>query len=331
MANLHIITCGGQLAKSSEHLVFTDYEGNSTRILPFQITQILAYMPISVTADAFTLLAKNGIGLMFKSCSGAVNIEYEAGKNVFLRHAQYKISADKKLALSTAKKIVCGKIKNQITFMQRIKRNDACYKENLKDISAIKQTLKKSQSCKSLDALRGFEGIASKYYFATFGRHIKPEWAEFTKRSKNPPLTNVNAALSFLYTLLSQEVLFACQSLGLDCMTGTLHELSYGRNSLVFDLMEEFRTPIADTLCCNLFNNGIVHAEDFETQEDGKAVYFAKQGLKKAVSAFEQKMASTITYNGAQLTMRELILSQAEAYKKYVSGEQKEYTPFIYR
>ena len=61
----------------------------------------------------------------------------------------------------------------------------------------------------------------------------------FEKRSKHPPKTNVNAVLSFLYYLLSEEVEFAIQSEGLDCNAGTLHEIQQGRKSLVYDLMED--------------------------------------------------------------------------------------------
>ncbi|MHC6204242.1 CRISPR-associated endonuclease Cas1 [Breznakiellaceae bacterium SP9] len=64
------------------------------------------------------------------------------------------------------------------------------------------------------------------------------EWASFPNRSRNPPLTNVNAVLSFLYTLLMYRLETAIELAGLDPMAGFFHAIEYGKNSLVFDLME---------------------------------------------------------------------------------------------
>lgn len=177
--------------------------------------------------------------------------------------------------------------------------------------------------------LRGLEGLAARHYFCVFGSHIKPDWAKFKERSKKPPLTNVNAVLSFLYSLLAQEVLFATQMQGLDSMVGTLHELCYGRNSLVYDLMEEFRTPIADTLCCHLFNDRILNPNHFEFNKN--AVYLTKDGIKEAVTAFELKMNRSIRVNGSELTYRMAIVHQAELYKNFILGKTEKYETFVYK
>ena len=42
-----------------------------------------------------------------------------------------------------------------------------------------------------------------------------------------------------------------------------LHSLEYGRHSLPLDLVEEFRSVIADTLALSLFNLGILKESDF--------------------------------------------------------------------
>ncbi len=331
MSNFYIVKCGGKISKSGNHLVFTDYDGNAFRILLTKINKIIAYHTLSVTAEAFYLLSKSKVKLLFKNCAGVDNISVSYGecKNVFIRHAQYKISADEKLSSKTAKMIVRGKLKNQIAFMQRMKRTDSYCKETIEDIFALKLILKDIDNCSSLAALRGLEGIASKHYFAMLSRHIKPEWAVFEKRSKNPPLTNVNAVLSFLYTMLAQEVLFAVQANGLDSMTGTLHELFYGRNSLVCDLMEEYRAPFADTVCAMLFNEGVLFSSDFK--QKGEAVYLSREGIKKVVYQFEKKMESCLKYDSSEKTIREIIIAQVELYKKYVMGEVSEYIAYVYK
>lgn len=147
-----------------------------------------------------------------------------------------------------------------------------------------------------------------RYYFSVLKLHIKPEWAVFEKRSKNPPETNVNAVLSFLYYLLAEEVELALQSEGFDCMAGVLHEIQYGRKSLVYDLMEEFRTPFADVIYCRLFNHKILNEEDF-TQE-GKAVYLTRDSMKKVIAEFEAKMSQEIKIGDNEITCRDFIFRQ---------------------
>ena len=63
------------------------------------------------------------------------------------------------------------------------------------------------------------------------------------------------------------RVYSAVRVAGLDPYPGFLHTIDYGRYSLVLDLMEEFRTIIADTLTLSLFNLKILQKDDFEREE----------------------------------------------------------------
>lgn len=178
----------------------------------------------------------------------------------------------------------------------------------------------------------------------------KPEWAVFRKRTKHPPKSNVNAVLSFLYTVLGSKVRCAIELQGLDPMVGCLHELAYGRDALVYDLVEEFRTPVADAVCCSLFNLGILGPQDFrlydfeqevevvgvqEVAEEGdsKGILLMESGMKKVLQRFEEKMVSEIVYGPEQRQMsyQEIIYAQAAHYKKVLLGETETYRSFAYR
>jgi len=54
--------------------------------------------------------------------------------------------------------------------------------------------------------------------------------------------------LSFGYALLTQKVIAAAQTAGLDPYVGYLHAAQYGRPAVALDLMEEFRPIIADSV-----------------------------------------------------------------------------------
>ena len=58
--------------------------------------------------------------------------------------------------------------------------------------------------CGDAAQLRGFEGEAASVYFGVFNQLILQQKKDFvfSGRNKRPPLDNVNAMLSFVYTCL---------------------------------------------------------------------------------------------------------------------------------
>jgi CRISPR-associated protein Cas1 len=114
----------------------------------------------------------------------------------------------------------------------------------------------------NVDSIRGYEGRASALYFEAFGTGFI-ENQGFTRRVRRPPTDPVNSILSLLYTFLMNRVYAAVRVAALDPYPGFLHAIDYGRYSLVLDLMEEFRSIIADTLTLSLFNLKILQKDDF--------------------------------------------------------------------
>ena len=364
MASIYILSDYGNLSKKDETIVFSQPDGTNTILFPFKTEHLVIIGKISISADALRLLTKYKIGTTFLSSNGKFTgkLSFGDSKNVFLRQKQFRILDDEIKSLEIAKSIVAGKIRNEISFMQRIKR-----KGNSEDIQiensiiSTKNILLDVEKSNNIEKLRGYEGLAARKYFQVFGFNIQPEWAEFKTRSKNPPKTNVNAVLSFLYSLLMYRVESAIESQGLDICAGNLHALNYGKSALVFDLMEEFRTPIADAVCCNLFNMGTLKEEDFEqvnfsvddsdfpleqnsnipdtTEENEnfekskKGILLTKNAIKKVISAFENKLDTLIFYSptNQKISYTKIIYEQVIHYKRVILGEEKEYKAYFFK
>ena len=122
--------------------------------------------------------------------------------------------------------------------------------------------------------MRGYEGEAASVYFRVFDELILQNKKDFTfnGRNKRPPLDNVNALLSFVYSLLTTECTGAAYSVGLDPYVGFLHRDRPGRQSLALDIMEEFRAPIADRFVLTLINKQEVNAKGFTKVENGAVI-----------------------------------------------------------
>ncbi|MBR6199638.1 MAG: CRISPR-associated endonuclease Cas1 [Spirochaetales bacterium] len=360
MSAAYIISDTGKLSKEGKHLVFRKADGTESSILLHKIDSIMIIGNVSISGDALRLISESELPITFTGRNGAFygSLEYQTSKNVFLHQKQFQMYEDEKSKLKTAKSIVKGKIRNQMTFIQRIGRKNITKKDQ-QQIDNIMKQLKKmyaiSEHAKNVGQLRGFEGTAAREYFSGFKLNIIPDWAVFSRRSRNPPKSNVNAALSFLYALLSQRVYNAIRLEGLHPMVGTLHEMSYGRDGLVYDIMEEFRIPICDTTCCSMFNHNVLSESDFrkmtfsdedqnsDTGENEAAaeisdnstdgIYLNDSGVEKVIGQFEEKLSGEIIYGASKVKMsiENVIIEQVKMYKRVLSGEEKEYVPFVMR
>lgn len=120
----------------------------------------------------------------------------------------------------------------------------------------LKESLQYIQNAESKDQLRGYEGEAASIYFGVFNELILQQKKEFNfqGRNKRPPKDNVNAMLSFVYTLLTNQITSALEVVGLDPYVGYLHTDRPGRVSLALDLIEELRSVYVDRFVLSLIN-----------------------------------------------------------------------------
>lgn len=99
-------------------------------------------------------------------------------------------------------------------------------------------------------------------------------------------MDNVNAMLSFVYTLLANTVASALETVGLDPNVGFMHTDRPGRLSLALDLMEELRPVLADRFVLTLINRKMVNKKDFSRKEDGCVIM-----MRRGAEAFVVRMA----------------------------------------
>lgn len=109
----------------------------------------------------------------------------------------------------------------------------------------------------------------------------------FTKRTRRPPRDEVNALLSFLYTLLQGEADAACRLAGLLPQTGFLHRGPVGAECLAFDLMEPFRPAMADVVVLRLINRKQLTLDDFTRSEEG--VFLTPEARRVVMAAWDER------------------------------------------
>jgi len=112
--------------------------------------------------------------------------------------------------------------------------------------SFIKQqqkTIAKLDSAKSIQQLMGLEGQLAQAWFALLAKSL-PYHLKFSGRNRRPPRDPMNSLLSLGYVLLMAEIHQLLIASGLDPSLGFLHQDSPGRESLVLDFTEIFRSGV---------------------------------------------------------------------------------------
>lgn len=282
---------------------------------------------------------KDGRELVFMKENGKflARVEGTVNGNVLLRRQQYRVADDERSSLNIARNMIRAKLFNSRWVLERTIRDhgpriDA---ERFRQKSLLlQQAIARVADAEDLDTLRGIEGEAAAVYFSVFDDMIlrEKEVFFFHGRSKRPPLDNVNALLSFAYTLLQSMCASALESVGLDPYVGVMHTDRPGRQSLSLDLMEEFRALFCDRFVLTILNRGMLHAKDFEKQEDG-AVFLTDNGRRLFLQTWQKRKAETIVHPFLEEKVEWGLLPYVQALllARYLRGDLDAYPPFLWK
>ena len=257
--------------------------------------------------------------------------------NVTLRKEQYRCSENPEASLQIAKNCITGKIYNSRWVLERSIRD---YPLRL-DVDKIKgksqflqENMKKIQECDTASALLGLEGEAASVYFSVFDDLILQQKDDFQFRGRNrrPPTDEVNAMLSFAYTLLTSMCASALETVGLDPYVGFYHTDRPGRKSLALDIIEELRSVMADRFVLTLINKKMVGKEGFLRKENG-AVIMDDNLRKTFLTAWQKKKQEMITHPflGEKIEWGMVPFAQAMLLARYLRGDLDAYPPFFWK
>lgn len=336
---LYVMTEDCYLTLDGENVVILKDEKTLGRFPLHTLENMICFTYKGASPALMGACAQRKIGMTFFSPRGAflarvVGKEYG---NVLLRKEQYRISDNESRSAAYAKNMIAGKVFNCRWSIERTLRDHA-YRvnaERLKQVShALYDMLPEIDGATALDELRGFEGKAAEQYFSVVDDMIlnQKENFMFTTRNCRPPLDNVNALLSFAYTVLAGDCANALSSVGLDPYVGFMHRDRPGRTSLALDLMEELRPVMADRFILTLINTKAIQTNHFEKQKD-HAVFLNDDGRKVFFHAWQNRKKEGIThpYLKEKVEWGLVPYVQALLLARTIRGDIEEYPPFFWK
>lgn len=326
MKKIFYLYQNGSLKRKDNSLVL-ESKNKSTYIPIEQVELIICFSEITVNKRTLSLLNRYHISILFYNFYGNyigrfTPKEYKNGKVLVNQVLTYQ---DNTRRLFIAISIIKGSIKNMIALAKY-------YQKNGKDVSSIIERLelcyKEVINVESVEKLLLIEAKSKQIYYQVFDIVLEKEEFKFVKRTKRPPLNEVNAMLSYGYSILYGIILAILDRSSLSPQISFIHSLSKNSDSLQFDIADIFKPVIIDRLVLRMIRRKQITSNCFEYKEDGRC-YLNKKGVGIIVKEIDAVLNSTIDYHGKRYTYKSILTKDVHQISDYVKGATNKLTTFI--
>jgi len=276
-----------------------------------KVKSIMITTSAYISTDAVKLAMDNNIDIIFLDEFGNPYSRIwhaKPGSTTMIRRRQLEI-AEESYGLELAKKWVVNKFRNQINFLNRLKNTRPRKVEKLNEqIKSLEKTVKKIGSLEGTieeqrSSIMGYEGSGSKVYFEAIS-YIMPDRYKFKGRSRQPAEDEFNCMLNYGYGVFYSMVEKACIIAGLDPYVGFIHTDNYNKKSLVFDLIENFRIFVDETVVY-LFSQRKVKKSYFDKLHKG--IILNKEGKSVLLESLNKSLDKKFRYKGRNIKKRDII------------------------
>ncbi len=333
---LYVTTPEAYLSKDGLNVVVSVDKEELFRIPILNIENIVTFGYMGASPGLMKLCMDNNVSLSFMTPQGRFigRVQGATRGNVLLRKKQYSLSEDENVTLHLAKLFITGKVFNSRSILQRYIRDNGADEEVESAVKQLDWRRKRVMLAENIDILRGEEGNAANTYFDVFDHlilHQKDDFP-FNGRSRRPPKDEVNAMLSFVYTLIANDMAAALESVGLDPYVGFRHTLRPGRISLALDMMEELRAYLGDRLVLSMINRKQVTKKDFIRQGDESFV-MTDDCRKELLTTWQKRKKEMIEhpYLKEKIPIGLLPYAQAMLLARFLREDLDDYPVFLMR
>jgi len=327
------------LSLDGENIVIKQDDSELRRVPLHNLESIVTFGRQGASPALMRKCAQAGISLAFMTEYGRfqASIVGEERGNVPLRRKQYRYADDEAMCVKIARNMLVGKLYNSRWVLERTVRDHAL-RVDVEKIKRAAQFIANTavlvREAQTPGELFGLEGEAASQYFSVFDEMILSNKDDFffRGRSRRPPLDNVNALLSFVYTLLTNDIASALSAVGLDPFVGFLHRDRPGRRSLALDLIEELRAPLADRFVLKLINMRQLTREDFFQKESG-GVLLRDDARKTLLAAWQSRKQETLEHPFLKEKIQWGLVPHVQALllARFLRDDVDEYPPFLWK
>lgn len=296
---------GVSLSRNNEGFVVTNADGK--QFVPTRgISSIKICCGAQITSDAVMLAVENEIEVIFHDKSGKVvariwSPKYGSISTIRKGQLAFTFAPD---AVGWIKEVLCQKIENQQALLLMLgsdKETGAVGDDTTKAISRLEDYRTKIQMVEGkvvsdvAPTLRGWEGSASKIYFAVYSSFLPVQY-RFEKRTQHPATDVANAMLNYGYGVLYGKIEGALIKAGIDPYVGVMHRDDYNRPVLVYDVIEVYRVWV-DYVVAQLLAQSVVVDGHYSVNGDGTC-WLEPLGRRILIQSLNDYLDELVETNG---------------------------------
>jgi len=291
---------GSVLKRDHECFIVHSPSSKPVEVPAEKIDAILITANALVSTQAAALCLEKNIQLVLANWSGKPFGRFwvsTPGRATEYRRKQY-LHQNTSVAFEISKDIVTHKLRAQRKFLIDLKGNRKTPNQTINNsITSISKSL---QNLTDLEytpyfkqSLLGIEGFAAAEYFLAISSVLPKKYA-FKERSRQPAQDKFNAVLNYIYGVTYASVEKSIILSGLDPNAGIYHADSYGKPTLVFDLIELFRAKV-DRIAVKLFTKKYVKDSWFVSSDDNPlGVFLSKEGRTVVINTYRKEASADV-------------------------------------
>lgn len=320
----------GRMSRKDNTLKFTpvDESGKegTPKYIPIEgVSDFYCFGSLDANSALYNFLGKNGVSVHFfdyyEHYTGSFQSkEYLLAGKMQINQTQHYLHSGKRLAI--AQKFITGAAFNMSKNLKYYHNRGKDLEIQLAKIDLYAQEIEKTNT---IPGLMGIEGNIRQVYYQAFDIIVKDHAME--GRSKQPPMNELNALISFgnmmCYTLCLDQIYHT----QLNPTISFLHEPGYRRYSLALDLAEIFKPILVDRIIFRVLNKKEIQSKDFDFHVN--KVILKESGKKVFIRAFEERLNETIKHRtlNKQVSYKSLVKLECYKLSKHLLGMET-YQPF---
>lgn len=327
--NYHIIN-DGVLNKKDFTILFENDEHKM--YIPIETcTSINVYSNVILGSSFLQFINSKGLNVnifdKYGNFIGSFHSEQHYKRSVTLLK-QASIYNDEKNRLMICIKIETASLHNQRENLRYFNKHKPS--ESLKTaIDFMSDCISEMKQSRSVNHLLTIEARAKQRYLQEFDEMIADDRFQFKKRTRRPPMNEVNAMISFGNTFIYRRIVNEIYRTALDIRIGFVHAANSRSESLNLDIAEIFKPIIVDRTIFTVIHNLQINNKEHFEKEDNGGIYLNNVGKRIFIRELEYKLSSKISVDGQKLSYDNLMKEEIHKIVKLVQDNEK-YKPFKY-
>ena len=327
MKCLYICTQGARVGIEG-HRVMVKMDNDTIAEVPIEpLEMIELYGNVQMTTQAVRECMERRIPVGLYSVGGfyigKVNAADDVGRADIVKAQIYR-SGDPDYRIKLAHSIICAKIHNQKVLLRKYSYGEPQnIREKIRELDILQKRVNRSTT---ISEVMGIEGMAARTYFSVLGQLLEGPFT-FERRSRRPATDPYNALINFGYAVLQNQVEGKLTLRGLHPAIGLIHSTHGNKKALSYDLMEEWRPVLVDSLALHCLRTHELK-EDHFTIEEG-AIRLTREGMRIYRKKIEDRYEMKTSYiDGKEMKFRKAIKYQTDQLARAImQNDPKMYRP----